>query len=84
VLFTKGDYADGEPSLPPVRPGPKPKPAPLPTEVPKPVPDWAWLWVEWKLGRATYAGHAGDPALRESTGAPETIPPWGWTFLKRF
>ena len=52
--------------------------------MPKPVPDWAWLWVEWKLGRATYAGHAGDPALRESTGAPETIPPWGWTFLKRF
>jgi GH24 family phage-related lysozyme (muramidase) len=84
VLFTKGDYADGEPPLPPGRPGPKPKPAPLPTEVPKPVPDWAWLWVEWKLGRATYAGHAGDPALRESTGAPETIPPWGWTFLKRF
>ena len=60
------------------------KPAPLPTEVPKPVPDWAWLWVEWKLGRAKYKGHAGDPHLRESTGAPATVPPWAWTFLKRF
>ena len=84
MLFAKGDYADGEPPSPPGPPRPRPKPAPLPTEVPKPVPDWAWKWVEWKLGRAAYAGHAGDPALRESTGAPATIPPWAWTFLHRF
>lgn len=84
TLYTKGDYDDGESPLPPGKPAPKPKLAPLPTEVPKPVPDWAWLWVEWKLGRAKYAGHAGNPAERNSTGAPATIPPWGWTFLKRF
>lgn len=84
ALYAKGDYGDGEPPLPPGKPGPKPKPKPLPTEVPTPVPDWAWLWVEWKLGRAKYKGHAGDPALRDSTGAPGTIPPWAWTFLKRF
>ena len=87
VLFTTGDYADGEPPLPPKAAAAKAKqakPAPLPTEVPTPVPDWAWLWVEWKLGRAKYKGHAGDPGLRESTGAPTTVPPWAWTFLKRF
>jgi hypothetical protein len=33
-------------------------------------------------GRSTR--HAGDPKLRHLTGAPDTIPPWGWTFLKRF
>lgn len=84
ALFASGDYADGDAPLPPGKVGAKPKPAPLPTEVPKPVPDWAWNWVEWKLGRAEFAGHAGDPALRESTGAPATIPPWAWTFLHRF
>ena len=87
VLFTAGDYGDGEPPLPPkaaAAKAKKAKPAPLPTEVPKPVPDWAWLWAEWKLGRAQYKGHAGDPDLRESTGAPATVPPWAWTFLKRF
>ena len=86
VLFTRGDYADGEPPLPPkaAAGAKKAKPAPLSTEVPTPVPDWAWLWVEWKLGRANYKGHAGDPDMRESTGAPTTVPPWAWTFLKRF
>jgi lysozyme len=87
VLFTTGDYGDGEPPLPPPKAAPAknaPKPAPLPTGVPTPVPDWAWLWVEWKLGRAKYQGHAGDPDLRASTGAPATVPPWAWTFLKRF
>jgi lysozyme len=87
VLFTTGDYGDGEPPLPPPKAAPAkkaPKSAPLPTGVPTPVPDWAWLWVEWKLGRARYQGHAGDPDMRASTGAPATVPPWAWTFLKRF
>jgi lysozyme len=87
VLFTTGDYGDGEPPLPPPKAAPAkkaPQPAPLPTGVPTPVPDWAWLWVEWKLGRARYQGHAGDPDMRASTGAPATVPPWAWTFLKRF
>jgi lysozyme len=88
LLFTAGDYGDGEPPLPPKAAAAKKKAskpaAPPPTEVPTPVPDWAWLWVEWKLGRADYKGHAGDPDLRESTGAPATVPPWAWTFLKRF
>ena len=53
-------------------------------QVPNPVPAWAWHWVEWKLGRAAYAGRASDPALRKQTGAPDTIPAWGWTFLQRF
>lgn len=48
------------------------------------LPAWAWKWVEWKLGRAAYTGHAADPALRAKTGAPDTIPPWRWTFLHRF
>ena len=73
--------------LPP--PGPdqtddEPNPSTDPSVVPTPVPAWAWIWVEWKLGRAQFKEHAGDPALRSQTGAPETIPPWGWTFLKRF
>ena len=89
LLFTTGDYGDGEPPLPPPKASAAakkkpPKPAPLPADVPTPVPDWAWLWVEWKLGRAKYKGHAGDPDLRESTGAPATVPSWAWTFLKRF
>jgi GH24 family phage-related lysozyme (muramidase) len=88
LLFMTGDYGDGEPPLPPKASAAttkkQPKPAPLPADVPSPVPDWAWLWVEWKLGRANYKGHAGDPDLRESTGAPATVPPWAWTFLKRF
>ena len=84
LLFTKGDYGDGEPAAPPAAPRVKPKPAPLPTEVPTPVPDWAWQWVEWKLGRGPYKGHANDPKLRKQTGAPATVPPWAWTFLKRF
>ena len=84
LLFTKGDYGDGEPPAPPGPPRAKPKPAALPTEVPTPVPDWAWQWVEWKLGRGPYKGHAGDPKLRKQTGAPATVPPWAWTFLKRF
>ena len=88
LLFTTGDYGDGQPPLPPKAAAAKKKASkpgvPPATEVPNPVPDWAWLWVEWKLGRADYKGHAGDPDLRESTGAPATVPPWAWTFLKRF
>ena len=88
LLFTTGDYDDAEPPLPPKAAVAKKKTstpaAPPLTRVPTPVPDWAWLWVEWKLGRADYRGHAGDPDLRESTGAPATVPPWAWTFLKRF
>jgi GH24 family phage-related lysozyme (muramidase) len=82
VLFTAGDYGDG---LPPLGPGQaEPAPAPDPTVVPNPVPEWAWHWVEWKLGRAQFKDHPGDPSLRHLTGAPATIPPWGWTFLQRF
>jgi len=85
LLFTTGDYGDGQPPLPPTQQTPKPKPKPIPKPVvPKPVPDWAWHWVEWKLGRATFKGRANDPALRHLTGAPATIPPWAWTLLKRY
>jgi lysozyme len=82
-LFVTGDYGDGLKPTPPGRPSVA-KPAPVATEVPTPVPAWAWLWVEWKLGRARFKGHPNDPARRAQTGAPETIPPWGWTFLNRF
>jgi GH24 family phage-related lysozyme (muramidase) len=83
-LFVTGDYGDELEPDPPGAPA-KPKPAPAPSDVvPTPVPAWAWQWVEWKLGRAEFKGRAGDPALRAQTGAPATIPPWGWTFLKRF
>ena len=75
-LFMTGDYGDGQP---PFRP-----PTPDPAAVPSPVPAWAWLWVEWKLGRAQFKGHAGDVSLRHLTGAPDTIPQWGWALLKRF
>jgi lysozyme len=87
-LFTTGDYGDGGPLLGPNDNGGGggggQQPPVDPTVVPTPVPAWAWKWVEWKLGRADFKGHAGDPALRAQTEAPETIPPWGWTFLKRF
>ena len=73
-LYLTGDYGDGQ----------APAKDHGDTLVPTPVPDWAWHWVEWKLGRATFKGHAGDPELRHLTGAPDTIPPWGWTFLGRF
>lgn len=78
-LYLTGDYGDGQPAeaereLQAVDAG---------TEVPTPVPAWAWRWVEWKLGRAAYKGHAADPALRRTTGAPDAIPSWGWTFLQR-
>jgi lysozyme len=78
-LYMTGDYGDGQPAV--ERQTTSTSNA---REVPNPVPAWAWRWVEWKLGRAGYRGHAGDPALRERTGAPAQIPPWGWTFLKRF
>ncbi len=81
-LFKAGDYGDGAPPVPPHEPAPVS--TTLSEHVPTPVPDWAWLWVEWKRGRAQFKGHAGDPSLRNKTGAPETIPPWGWVFLKRF
>ena len=84
VLFTSGDYGDGQAPAPPAAPRVTPKPAALPTEIPTPVPGWAWQWVEWKLGRGTFKGHANDPALRDITGAPATVPPWSWTFLRRF
>jgi hypothetical protein len=79
-LYTTGDYGDGKPAATEH----DDTPAHAATEVPNPVPPWAWHWVEWKLGRAAYKGHAGDPALRKKTGAPDTIPAWGWTFLQRF
>lgn len=83
-LFMTGDYGDGQP---PDKGGPGPAPKPNPNagkDVPNPVPAWAWQWVEWKLGRAEFKGHAGDPKLRHLTGAPAQIPPWGFVFLKRF
>lgn len=83
-LFVTGDYGDGLDQLPPGQAAPAASPASTSTEVPTPVPAWAWLWVEWKLGRAQFRGRPSDPALRDQTGAPATIPPWGWTFLKRF
>lgn len=79
-LYLTGDYGDGQP--PDVER--QATSAATDGDVPNPVPPWAWKWVEWKLGRAAYKGHAGDPALRAKTGAPDTIPAWGWTFLKRF
>lgn len=80
-LFLTGDYCDGSPPAPP---HPYPPPHPTPPPLPHAVPDWAWKWVEWKLGRATFKGHASVPKLRAKTGAPAKIPPWGWTFLHRF
>jgi lysozyme len=78
-LYLTGDYGDGQPAVvEPTR-----SPASAGTEVPSPVPAWAWHWVEWKLGRAAFKGHAGDPALREQTGAPATVPAWARTFLQR-
>ena len=83
-LYLTGDYGDGQaPATNGGSDNRKPKPHPD-TVVPTPLPAWAWQWVEWKLGRARYRGHAGDPRLRRLTGAPDRIPPWGWTFLKRF
>jgi lysozyme len=85
LLFTAGDYADGQPPAPPSEPDPQPpQRARRGTEVPARVPAWAWQWVEWKLGRGAFKGQAGDPARRAETGAPTPIPPWAWTFLKRF
>lgn len=83
MLFTTGDYGDGQPAGAGGSNG-QASAAADPTVVPTPVPDWAWHWVEWKLGRGQFKEHAGDPAMRAQTGAPEKIPPWGWTFLKRF
>ncbi|HEX4525877.1 MAG TPA: lysozyme [Gaiellaceae bacterium] len=81
-LYMTGDYGDGAgPAQDNTR---KTQAATDPSKVPDPVPGWAWQWVEWKLGRGTFKGHAADPKLRDKTGAPATIPPWGWTFLKRF
>lgn len=82
-LFTTGDYGDGEPadtngSADTVHHHSSS------SAVPTPVPAWAWKWAEWKLGRATFKGHAGDPALRHRTGAPTQVPLWAWAFLKRF
>jgi lysozyme len=78
-LYLTGDYGDGQPAVVERQTSS----ADAGTEVPSPVPAWAWHWVEWKLGRAAYKGHAGDPALRDKTGAPATIPAWAWTFLQR-
>jgi lysozyme len=81
-LFTTGDYGDGEPPNTNGAAGVHHSGGSPP--VPSPVPPWAWKWVEWKLGRAAFKGHAGDPDLRHRTGAPERVPLWAWTFLKRF
>lgn len=78
-LYMTGDYGDGQPAVVERTT----TSASTGTEIPSPVPAWAWHWVEWKLGRAAFKGHAGDPALREKTGAPATVPPWAWTFLQR-
>lgn len=82
-LFTTGDYGDGQPADT-TGGGGHHSGGGGGTAVPHPVPDWAWKWVEWKLGRAAFKGHAGDPALRHRTGAPDRVPLWAWTFLKRF
>lgn len=79
-LYVAGDYGDGQPAevereIQAVHSD---------AEIPKPVPAWAWHWIEWKLGRAAYKGHAADPALRKKTGAPDTIPAWGWALLHRY
>jgi GH24 family phage-related lysozyme (muramidase) len=83
-LYMTGDYGDGQPAEVErtTSSARTDKVAPS-TVVPNPVPAWAWHWVEWKLGRAAFKGHAGDPALREQTGAPATVPAWAWTFLQR-
>ncbi|HXK15627.1 MAG TPA: lysozyme [Gaiellaceae bacterium] len=78
-LYMTGDYGDGQPAVVERQPAA----ANTGAEIPSPVPAWAWHWVEWKLGRAAFKGHAGDPKLREKTGAPETVPAWAWTFLQR-
>lgn len=80
VLYTKGDYGDGQPA----ESERHTTSARDDSKVPSPVPAWAWKWVEWKLGRAEFQGHAGDPKRRAETGAPATIPAWGWVFLHRF
>lgn len=79
-LYMTGDYGDGQPAVIERQV----TSAAAGDQAPNPVPAWAWHWVEWKLGRAAYAGRASDPALRKQTGAPDTIPAWGWTFLQRF
>jgi GH24 family phage-related lysozyme (muramidase) len=79
-LYMTGDYGDGKPAVV----ARQTTSADTGAVVPSPVPGWTWHWVEWKLGRADFAGHAGDPALRAKTGAPATVPAWAWTFLKRF
>ena len=78
-LYMTGDYGDGQPAVVERTTAS----ASTGTEIPSPVPEWAWHWVEWKLGRAAFKGHAGDPKLREKTGAPATVPAWAWTFLQR-
>jgi lysozyme len=80
-LYTAGDYGDGKAPEQPVR---QQTSAAVDGDIPNPVPAWAWQWVEWKLGRAEFKGHAGDPALRGKTHAPATVPPWSWKFLARF
>ena len=77
-LYMTGDYGDGQPAVVERTT----TSASTGTEIPSPVPAWAWHWVEWKLGRAAFKGHAGDPKLREKTGAPATVPAWAWTFLQ--
>jgi GH24 family phage-related lysozyme (muramidase) len=80
-LYTAGDYGDGKPAD---QTATRQQASANDTEIPSPVPAWAWDWAEWKLGRAEYKGHAGDPALRAKTHAPATVPPWAWKFLARF
>ena len=86
-LYMTGDYGDGKPAdttrttasaTTSVTPGHEA------AAIPTPVPPWAFHWVEWKLGRAAYKGHAGDPALRKQTGAPAQLPGWAWAFLQRY
>jgi hypothetical protein len=79
-LYTAGEYGDGQPPEQPERQETSAGDA----EIPNPVPAWAWQWAEWKLGRAEFKGHAGDPKLRAKTNAPATVPPWAWKFLARF
>jgi lysozyme len=81
-LYMTGDYGDGLPAA--VERQATSAAGGANAKVPNPVPAWAWHWVEWKLGRAAYAGRAGDPKLRKQTGAPATVPAWAWTFLQRF
>ncbi len=81
-LYTTGDYGDGKPADHSTTR--QQASANDDAEIPNPVPAWAWNWVEWKLGRAEFKGHAGDPKLRAKTNAPATVPPWAWKFLTRF